>query len=118
MTPEVPTLFNFDIPASDVGKTCSLVFLFPEQYQLETSSYNLSGSGKVDFSMLNQPATVNTSYQDMPATKDDYGITTVAPGNTYTVATFECPAGQAVGFEMESGGGTSLSYFEDSNPSP
>jgi hypothetical protein len=29
VTPTISSIFNFDIPASDTGKACSLVFLFP-----------------------------------------------------------------------------------------
>lgn len=112
------TLLNFDIPPADSGKTCSLVFLFPERDQLETSYFNLFGSGQIDFSMLDKPALPSTTYDNAPDVKEDYGVTTVDPGNSYTIATFDCPAGQAVGFEMESRAGTDLSFFEDYNPAP
>ena len=41
----VSSIFNFDIPQSYAGKTCSLEFLFPTQDQLETSAYEFSGPG-------------------------------------------------------------------------
>ena len=53
----VSTIFNFDIPSSYSGKTCSLVFLFPLQSQLETSSYTFSGNGAIDFKELSSVAT-------------------------------------------------------------
>lgn len=53
----VSTIFNFDIPSSYSGKTCSLVFLFPLQSQLETSSYTFSGNGAIDFKQLGSVAT-------------------------------------------------------------
>lgn len=114
----VSSLFNFDIPASDSGKTCSLVFLFPTQAELETSSFTFSGSGAIDFAMLSSPASESTTYDSVPAVKTDYGSTTVAPGNSYTIATFDCPANSAVGFELTAPSDTSLWYFQDYNPSP
>src|SRR5439155_10859759 len=52
VSPTVSSVFNFDIPQADSGKTCSLIFLFPTQSQLTTSSYTLTGNGAIDFCML------------------------------------------------------------------
>jgi hypothetical protein len=114
----VSTIFNFDIPSSDNGKTCSLIFLFPTQAELSTSSFTFSGNGGIDFSLLSSPATSATDYANAPGVATDYGTTTVAPGNSYTIATFACPAGNKVGFEMKAVGDTSLNYFQDYNPAP
>jgi len=118
VTSTISTIFNFDIPASDAGKTCSLIFLLPLQSQLQTSSFTISGSGQIDFSMLGGVASQSTTFANAPAVKTDYGVTTVAPGNSYNIATFPCPAGSAVSYELKSVGGTSLTYFQDYNPSP
>ncbi|EFZ02346.1 UBA3-binding But2 family protein [Metarhizium robertsii] len=118
VTSSISSIFNFDIPAADAGKTCTLVFLFPRQDQLTTSSFTFSGDGKIDFSLLNSPATQGTTWNNQPGKKTDYGITTVAPGNSYTIASFPCPAGQAIGFEMSDCGNTNFRYFQDYNPSP
>ncbi|KAI9807897.1 MAG: hypothetical protein M1825_005203 [Sarcosagium campestre] len=115
---EVSSLFNFDVPSSYSGKTCSLVFLFPEQKDLVTSSYTFSGSGGVDFSKLSGTADTSTTYASAPSVATDYGVTTVAPGNSYTIATFHCPAGEAVGFKLSASGDTYLHYFQDYNPAP
>ncbi|OJJ44523.1 hypothetical protein ASPZODRAFT_153460 [Penicilliopsis zonata CBS 506.65] len=114
----VSSLFNFDIPSSDSGKTCSLIFLFPEQADLETSSYTFSGNGEINFGLLESPATSSTDYDNAPAIKTDYGVFTVAPGNSYLIATFSCPAGETVGYELKNAGTTDLNYFQDYNPSP
>lgn len=107
------SIFNFDIPTSDAGKTCSLIFLFPTQAQLTTSSFTFSGNGGIDFSMLKGVATQSTTYNNAPAVKTDYGVTVVAPGNSYTIATFPCPSGQAVSYELKASGNTQLTYFQD-----
>ncbi|EYE92238.1 putative GPI anchored cell wall protein [Aspergillus ruber CBS 135680] len=112
------TLYNFDVPQSYADKTCSLVFLFPKQEDLETSAFTFSGDGKIDFASLESAVTTDTSYSNMPSVKEDYGVTTVAPGNSYVISTFSCPAGEAVSYEMKNSGSTYLDFFEDYNPSP
>jgi Ubiquitin 3 binding protein But2 C-terminal domain len=114
----VSSIFNFDIPASDAGKKCSLVFLFPTQSQLATSSFTFSGNGGLDFSLLNGVATSATSYSNAPVVSMDYGTTTVASGNSYTIATFACPANTAISFKITTVGDTYLKYFQDYNPYP
>jgi hypothetical protein len=114
----ISSIFNFDIPASYSVQTCSLVFLFPDQSQLQTSSYTFSGNGGIDFSKLSGVATQSTDYANAPGVATDYGVVTVAPGNSYNIATFPCPAGQAVSFELKAQGDTCLTYFQDYNPSP
>jgi hypothetical protein len=118
VTSTVSSIFNFDIPQSDSGKTCSLVFLFPEQADLETSSFTFNGDGRVDFAELSSPASSSTTFNNAPSVMKDLGEFTLSPGNSHVVSTFSCPAGQAVAFEMKNAGSTSLDFFEDFNPSP
>ncbi|KAI1120139.1 hypothetical protein F5Y10DRAFT_273364 [Nemania abortiva] len=119
----ISSAFNFDIPSEAAGKTCTVVFYFPLQSQLVTSSYNFTGPGGVYFARLSAPVSTDTSYANVPAVAESYGATTLAPGNAYSVAALPCPAGQSVAFEMSSGaanGGnsTDLRYFQDYNPCP
>lgn len=118
VTSTISTIFNFDIPASDAGKTCTLVFHFPEQRNLQTSSFTFSGDGKVDFAELSSPATQSTTSNNAPSVKTDFGVTTIAPGNSYVISTFACPSGEAVAFELKEAGTTNFTFFEDFNPSP
>lgn len=113
----ISSIFNFDIPAADSGKTCSLVFLFPTQAELVTSSFTGTG-GPIDFALLSGVATRATSYANAPAVSKDYGVTNVAPGNSYSIATFPCPGGSAISIELKSAGTCGLKYFQDYNPSP
>lgn len=118
VTSTISSIFNFDIPQSDSGKTCSLVFLFPEQSQLQTSSFTFSGDGKVDVSQLSSPASSSTTFNNAPSVSKDLGDITLSPGNSFVISTFSCPAGQTVAFEMKNAGSTNLEFFEDFNPSP
>ncbi|KAI9784918.1 MAG: hypothetical protein M1816_000554 [Peltula sp. TS41687] len=115
---EFSTLFNFDIPPSDEGKTCTLVFLFPEETQLETSSFTFSGSGAIDVKELSGNALDTTTFDNMPEVETDFGVTTVAPGNEYPIHSFDCPAGERITFELSTVGDTELDFFQDSNPEP
>ncbi|KAJ5171709.1 hypothetical protein N7492_004302 [Penicillium capsulatum] len=118
VSPSISSIFNFDIPSSDAGKTCSLVFLFPKKSDLETSSYEFSGNGKIDISKLSKAATDKTTRNNMPSVSQDLGQITISPGNSYLVSTFSCPAGEAVAYEMKDAGDTNLHFFQDYNPSP
>ncbi|KZF26270.1 hypothetical protein L228DRAFT_264689 [Xylona heveae TC161] len=118
VTPTISSIFNFDIPASDSGKTCTLVFLFPKQSDLQTSSFTFSGSGQIDFSSLATTATQQTTYNNAPKVSKDLGVFTVSPGNSYTISTFSCPANTAISFELSTSSDTNLNYFQDYNPSP
>jgi hypothetical protein len=112
------SLFNFDIPASYAGKQCTLVFLFPNQKDLETSSYTVSGHGDVSFSGLASPATQQSTYDHQPAKSCDLGHMSVAPGNSYTVYSDACAAGQTASYSVCGTGDFALNYFQDYNPSP
>lgn len=118
VTSTISSIFNFDIPQSDSGKSCSLVFLFPKKEDLETSSYSFTGDGKIDIAKLSAVASTKTTYNNAPSVADDLGDITISPGGSYVVSTFSCPAGQAISFEMKNAGSTELNYFQDYNPAP
>ncbi|KAF2168938.1 glycoside hydrolase family 17 protein [Zasmidium cellare ATCC 36951] len=119
LSPTESSIFNFDIPASYAGKTCSLVFLFPEQKDLETSSFTFNGKGGITVEELTGPATEQTTYANAPAKSGlSQTISSVAPGNSYLVFSHECAAGERKAFEFESTGGLELEFFQDYNPSP
>ena len=114
---DTSTIFNFDIPSSYSGKQCKLEFLFPVQSQLQTSSYTFSGDGVLDFVELDTVATTSTTYNRAGGGKDQ-GQYTITPGSATTIVTAECPAGQAVSFEVKAVSGTSFTFFQDYNPCP
>uniref|UniRef100_A0A0S1MIW8 Putative GPI anchored cell wall protein n=1 Tax=Phakopsora pachyrhizi TaxID=170000 RepID=A0A0S1MIW8_PHAPC len=116
---KVSTIFNFDIPASYAGKTCSTVFLFPQLDQLETSSYSFNDKGGFTIAVLNGVATESTTYANAPAVAKQIGsVDALKRGSSYTLSEDACPAGTRVSFEVTSTGGLDLSFFEDYNPSP
>jgi Ubiquitin 3 binding protein But2 C-terminal domain len=112
---DICSVFNFDFPASYAGKTCSLVFLFPRQDQLTTSSFMITGDAKIGFAMLSGVANQATTHNSCPAVAKDYGVFSMAPGNSYHVASFACPAATRQSFLMMAAG-TDFTYFQDYNP--
>lgn len=115
------SIFNFDIPASYSGKQCTVIFLFPQESQLTTSSFTQSGSsgGGLAFSLLSGPADQQTTYANAPpVAKQLDSIASVTPGNSYVVSTGPCAAGVTQAIEISSVGGYGLEFFEDWNPSP
>jgi hypothetical protein len=117
VTSSISSIFNFDIPSSYTG-TCSLIFLFPEQKDLETSSFTSSGDGVIDFKQLSNVASQSTTFANQGAVSQDFGSKTVTPGTSTVVSTFACPAGKAVSYELSAVSGASLEFFQDYNPSP
>lgn len=115
---DVCSLFNFDIPKSYSGHTCSLVFLFPEQKDLETSSFTISGSGDLEFSQCENVASQKTSWSSKGSCKTVKTVEDVGPGNSYTIVSDSCAAGETITYQMCATGGLSLEYFQDYNPSP
>ncbi|KAL9050148.1 MAG: hypothetical protein Q9162_006819 [Coniocarpon cinnabarinum] len=112
----VSSLFNFDVPPADADKTCTLVFLMPDQEDLQTSSYELSGSGGIDVQGLVSPATQGTTYANAPAVSGDVGsVPSLAPGNSYTISSSPCASGQTIGWR---GGGTSTSIDAEEPRAP
>ncbi|KAK5126581.1 hypothetical protein LTR85_009515 [Meristemomyces frigidus] len=112
------TVFNFDIPASDAGKQCTLEFLFPTQDTLETSAYTFGGAGKMSFDMLTGPVTKDTTFKSLPPFHAHLGSYTVTPGTATAVSTYPCAAGQKIAFMMSSTDGSEMEYFQDFNPCP
>lgn len=121
-SPQICTLFNFDIPQSYAGSACSAVFLLPHKDELETSDYDLTpaSGGSVSFAQLAAPADQTTAWDSVPAKKQDLGEFDIAAGTRFVVATAECQAGQTVAYEMcaQQGGDLSFEWFQDWNPSP
>lgn len=109
----VSSIFNFDIPEAYNGMTCTVVFLWPEQSQLQTSSYTTSGAGGLHIQELSSPATESTTYDNVPAPAGvDVTLPSVAAGNSYTVASHACGAGERISFKVSATGNLALSYFQ------
>lgn len=110
---KVSTIFNFDIPASYAGKTCSTVFLFPELDQLETSSYSFNNQGGFTIAVLNGVANEQTTYSNAPAVAKQIGsVDQLKPGSSHTLSMDSCPGGSRVSFEITSTGGLDLEFFQ------
>ncbi|KAF2722486.1 hypothetical protein K431DRAFT_211176, partial [Polychaeton citri CBS 116435] len=110
------TIFNFDIPQDYHGRTCSIIFLLPEQSQLETSAYDFSGTGSLTFQELSVPADQQTTYNSLPSSRRQLNSIPIQSGNSYVVTSESCQAGQTESILVGSQGGLKLSFFQDWNP--
>lgn len=118
-SPTISSIFNFDIPPSYQGRTCTLVFLFPNRESLQTSNYTVSGTGGIDIAQLVSPATSATTYNNQPAVNVTVGsIPDLLAGNSYTISSGPCYAGERIGYKVSATGSLDLNYFQDYNPSP
>lgn len=119
VSPTVSSIFNFDIPPSYGGRTCSLVFLFPTRESLQTSNYTLSGSGGLDITRLVSASTAETTYNNQPAVNVTFpSIPNLQAGNSYTIGSGGCFAGARVAYKVSATGSLDLNYFQDFNPAP
>ncbi|GIZ37467.1 hypothetical protein CKM354_000091200 [Cercospora kikuchii] len=114
------TIFSFDIPADYSEKTCSVVFLFPKQEDLETSAFTFNGQGSINFSELSAGVTEKTSKDTAPSKKQNLGrVKNVQPGQEgRVISTGKCEAGKTIAVQAEGEGGLELEFFQDWNPSP
>ncbi|EEP77666.1 predicted protein [Uncinocarpus reesii 1704] len=110
---DVSSLFNFDIPEGGNLRTCSLVFHFPSTIQHPPNYYTFRGDGKIRFARLDTPATTSTTFNTAPKVRESYGEFTMQPGNTYSIANFQCPMGEKIGFQVSNAGSTVLNYFQN-----
>ena len=119
ISPSISSIFNFDIPPSTSGKTCTLVFLLPTQDELTTSAFSLSGSGGFGLAQLKSPATEQTTYNTVPETDRELeGPSTVTPGSQYVIVSGSCAAGSRIAYRVSATGSLDLNYFQNFNPAP
>ncbi|KXT06441.1 hypothetical protein AC578_6082 [Pseudocercospora eumusae] len=111
------SIMNFDIPREYEGKTCSIVFLFPKQEDLETSAWSWNNEGGIQFDSLSGVAIESTTYNTCPAKKETLNTIDIQAGNSYVVKTGACAAGSTESIELSSSNGLQLEFFEDWNPS-
>lgn len=122
ISPINTTLFNFDIPSSaPYTGTCALLFLFPygEDIYFSGIEEEEGENGGLDFALLTEIATNDTTYDTTGTVAVDYGSVLVLPGNNYTVVTFDCQAaGHTVTYSVSSRGNVELDYFQLDAPNP
>ncbi|KAI1763676.1 ubiquitin 3 binding protein But2 C-terminal domain-containing protein [Hypoxylon sp. FL1150] len=113
----ISTVFSFNIPAEDDGKTCTLVFLFPDRHEDVAASSNMTGSGEIEFSRLDGAMGKKTTQNTVSDIVHSYKKVTVARSNAYKIESFACTGGQDVAVELSSvpGSKTELRFLQDSN---
>jgi len=94
----VSTLFNFDVPTSDAGKTCTIIFLLPVNQPPWSGSYVVNGIGGIDICQLTEPANDTSTHNNVSSGSMVGSIATLISGNCYVVAVGPCVAGKTVGY--------------------
>ena len=125
VSPNVSTVFNFDIPWSWAGQSCKAIFSLPTFAQLGDGGGDLyfDGTGAVAFARVSLPAAPETTFQDVfgntPGVKRvDLGAAYLVPGTTYVIESFACLAGQTITYLATDpeGQDTSLVYAQGTPP--
>lgn len=116
------SVFNFDVPEALAHKECSVEFLWPDHGQMESSEFELSGTGSFEFAEMTSPVDASSTWNSCNAkgtfAEYWYKPEDVSPGSATTVWKGKCPAGQKVGWAMSAIGNVTLNYFQDFNPCP
>lgn len=128
VSPNASTLFNFDIPSSDAGKSCKVFLSMPSQSVMQTTQggkYYFTGDGSVVFSRMGSLASQDSTYNDIALGRigrRDLGAIKMSPGNNYVIETFDC--GSAIGLGVSymitepAGRDTCLVYYQQGAPVP
>lgn len=119
---DISAVFNFDIPESRNGQSCSIQFFFPALNQLNTSFFQLRGFGTYSFSM--SPLGVgavegNTTFDNRPLPAYVHGFpkaVSMQPENAYAIGSTLCVPG-SISITMSSSD-SNLAWFQDFNPCP
>ncbi|OAG37355.1 hypothetical protein AYO21_08432 [Fonsecaea monophora] len=117
---DIEMIFNFDIPTSRKGQTCTMEFLLPNKTELSTSSFEVTGligSYVFSLSVLGGGAVEgNTTYNNQPLQANPHGLPKtmhMEPGHAYAIASTICVPGK-IGITMSSPD-SSLTWFQDWN---
>ncbi|EMR63133.1 putative gpi anchored cell wall protein [Eutypa lata UCREL1] len=110
LSPNASTLYNFDIPPTDGGQTCSLFFAFPSVTDVNPSDYTFTftpaaGNGAANFIFLEGPASAFDTFDTVPGIASDLGAVELRPGNRFAI-------------REPAGADTCLYYFQDILPVP
>ena len=109
------TLFVFDVPPS--ANTCSLVFAMPPVFDSAyMSPIQMHSPGGISVSRLNNAANARTSTWNTAVGTDVGAVPAILPGNTYTIASAPCEAGQQVGYKADSLNGLDIDFFQMTSP--
>jgi glucan endo-1,3-beta-D-glucosidase len=116
LDPVHSTLFNFNVPADYAGKACRLTFFVPSPSSEWWQPIQMKTAGGIAVSELDQLATETTSFSTVGTSRPVGSVGLLAKGEGNLVASFPCPAGKMVGYQVDSIGGLDLQFFEMITP--
>ncbi|KIW05813.1 uncharacterized protein PV09_03019 [Verruconis gallopava] len=104
---KVSSVFNFELPVSFAGKTCSLFFFWP---QGRTDICTFSGQGLASFDLVGR-ADAATTCASRPQVYRHLNDIPMKPGTTYWIADHPCTPGP-VSFEISGKQGFALTFAQ------
>jgi hypothetical protein len=112
----VSTIFQFNVPSSYSGKTCSVIMLLPNTENVQ----QFSGDGVLNFALMQNLVNLqSTTWNSKGPVKANHGNLTVKEGNNYVVNSFPCTAGYQLPYQVSSATGkTNVTFFEETAAPP
>lgn len=118
LSPTLATVFVYDVRAEYQGKTCNLAFHMPPAFPWpDMSPVKIRSPGGIIVSSVGQQAaSADISASNVVSSGVVGWIPSVSPSNQYDLASFPCPAGQRVAYQVESTGGLAMDFFQMTMP--
>jgi glucan endo-1,3-beta-D-glucosidase len=118
LSPNVSTVFVFDVAPEHQGKICNLVFFVPPAIPFEDlAPVKIRSPGGISVSRLNnQPASQDISASDVGSAAPVGSAPSIQFATQYNVGATPCEAGQRVAYQVDSTGGLAIDFFQMTSP--
>ncbi|KAF3041556.1 hypothetical protein E8E12_007582 [Didymella heteroderae] len=118
LSPNLSTVFVFDVRPENQGKTCTLAFhMPPASLWPDMSPVKIRSPGGVIVSSMGQQAAwAGISASNFVSSGVVGWVPSVQLSNQYNFASLPCAAGQRVAYQVESTGGLTMDFFQVISP--
>lgn len=119
LSPDLSTVFGFDIRPEHQGKLCNLVFYMPPAFPFaDLAPVKIRSPGGINVSRLssNRVATPEISVDSVGSATLVGTVPSIQFANQYTVTSMPCEAGQNVAYQVDSIGGLTMDFFQMTSP--
>jgi glucan endo-1,3-beta-D-glucosidase len=119
LSPDLSTVFVFDIRPEHQDKLCNLVFYMPSAFPFaDLAPVKIRSPGGINVSRLssNRVATPEISANSIGRATHVGTVPSIQFGNQYTVTSMPCEAGQKVAYKVDSIGGLTMDFFQMTSP--
>lgn len=118
LSPNMATVFVFDVHPENQGKSCNLAFHMPPASPWpDMSPVKLRSPGGIIVSSVGQQAaSAEISANDVGSSSVIGWVPSIEPANQYNIASIPCAAGRRVAYQIESIGGLAMDFFQMTTP--